>query len=278
MRALVTWLRETQGRRVVFRDVPPGSWRSEFFGVSERLIVKPIKDAERLLDEGEVELVILLYDDLDTLGSRSAEFTNRIDSRVMNALLHALDGLHERGGVLVAGTTNRVDLLDEALIRPGRFGDLILKIGRPDRDAARAVFRCHLRPSVKFWTNGHAATPAEMVEQSIDAAVARLFADSDPKDALAELVLAGGQRRLVWPREVVSGAMIANIVKRAKRRALGRSLIGPVGLVPEDLAAAADDEIDSIAERFADPFKAREILGDRTLPITRGEPRRRRIA
>ncbi len=114
-----------------------------------------------------------------------------------------------------------------------------------------------------------------MVERCIDAAVTRLYRDADMQDALAELVLAGGQRRPVWPRDVVSGAMIENIVNRAKRLAARRGVIGPRGLVYSDFAHAADVELDAASLRLRDPMKAREILGERDLPIARVEAKRR---
>ena len=112
---------------------------------------------------------------------------------------------HLRRRILFIGATNRTDLLDEALLRPGRFGDLILSIPRPDREAARAIFRCHLDPGVRFWTDGRNIPGTEMIEQFAEAALARLFRDADPADAVAELLLAGGQRRPVYAPELLSG-------------------------------------------------------------------------
>ncbi len=277
-RMIATVLTTVHGQRVKFINVAPGSWRDQFFGVSEQKVVAPIERAERLIALGQADLVILFYDELDTLGSRSAEVTSRIDSRVQSALLHKMDGIfarHLRSRILFVGATNRTDLLDEALLRPGRFGDLILAIPRPDRGAAEAIFRCHLEPGVRFWTDGQVIAGTEMVEQCAEAALARLFADADPADALAELVLAGGQRQPVYAPEVISGALIASLVRRAKRLALKRGLIGPPGLIPDDFARAADQELDAIAARLVDPFKIREILGDRSLPVIHGIPRRR---
>jgi proteasome-associated ATPase len=279
VRALVDHMKRNHGRRVGFENVAPGSWRNPFFGVSDEKIIEPLVRAEQRLAAGEVDMMILYYDELDTFGSRTGEITSRIDSRLLNALLHKIDsitGRPERRLILLVGATNRIDLLDEALIRPGRFGDQIIQIPRPNRAGARAIFRCHLSPKVRFWTNGEAAPPEEMVERCADAALTPLFRDADPLDALAELVLAGGERRLVWPREVVSGAMIAGIVQRAKRLALRRGLVGPAGLVPGDFARASEEELDTIASRFSDPYKVREILGERDLPVARSVPRVRR--
>jgi proteasome-associated ATPase len=223
--------------------------------------------------------VIIFYDELDTLGSRSAEITSRIDSRVLSALLSHMDGVTGRNRkhhILFIGATNRTDILDKALLRPGRFGDLILKVPRPDREAAQAILRCHLGSALRYHTDGEIVAPEVMVERCIAAALARLYADADPAEALAELVLASGQRRPVYGHEVLSGAMLASVVQRAKRLALRRGLVGPRGLVPDDFARSADDELDAIAERLCDPFKVREILDDRTLPVTHGIPRRRR--
>jgi proteasome-associated ATPase len=278
VRGLVGHLQQSLGQRVDFENVPPGSWRSPWYGASDSAVVEPLVRAERRLAEGLIDLVVLFYDELDTLGTRSTDVTSRIDSRVLNALLHKIDGVsarQEKRQILLVGATNRIDLIDEALIRPGRFGDLIMTIPRPNREAARAIFRCHVSCSVKFWTDGEIVPPEEMVEQCASAVLARLYADSEPADALAELVLAGGQRQLVWPRQVVSGALIAGIVQRAKRQGLRRGLVGPPGLIPADFAKAADEELDSIAARLADPFKVREILGEPTLPVAHGIPRRR---
>jgi proteasome-associated ATPase len=277
-RMIATVLTTVHGQRVKFINVAPGAWRDPFYGVSDHKVVAPLERAERLLAEGRADLVILFYDELDTLGSRSADVTSRIDSRVLSALLHRMDGIlarHLRSKILFIGATNRTDLLDEALLRPGRFGDLILPIPRPDREAARAIFRCHLDPGVRFWTNGQVIPGSTMVEQCAEAALARLFVDADPADALAELVLAGGQRRPVYAPEILSGALIASLVRRAKRLALRRGLIGPPGLIPDDFARAADEELDAIAARLVDPFKIREILGDRSLSVVHGVPRRR---
>jgi proteasome-associated ATPase len=277
-RLIATMLTTVHGQRVKFINVAPGSWRDPFYGVSDHKVVAPIERAERLITEGLADLVILFYDELDTLGSRSADITSRIDSRVLSALLHRMDGVlsrHLRRRILFIGATNRTDLLDEALLRPGRFGDLILSISRPDREAARAIFRCHLDPGVKFWTDGQVIAGTEMVEHCAEAALARLFRDADPADALAELVLAGGQRRPVYGPEVLSGALIASLVRRAKRLALRRGLIGPAGLIPDDFGRAADEELAAIAVRLVDPFKIREILGDQTLPVVHGVPRHR---
>ena len=167
-RGMVDHLRRIAGSRVDFGDAPPGSWRSPWFGTSEHQIVEPIIRAERRLAEGQCDLVILFYDELDTLGTRSTDVTSRIDSRVLSALLHKIDGVaarREKRQILLVGATNRIDLIDEALIRPGRFGDQITYIPRPNRERARAIFRCHLSPAVRFWTNGEAAAPAEMVEK-----------------------------------------------------------------------------------------------------------------
>jgi proteasome-associated ATPase len=268
-----------RGHRVAIENVAPGSWRHPLYGMTDRIIVEPIERAKRRVASGEVDLMILFYDELDSLGSRSSDISSRIDSRVLPVLLHAIDGVtgcRERRQILLFGATNREDLVDEALLRSGRFGGLTVRISRPDREAARAIFRCHLGPETRFRHNGEAIDPEAMVERCIAAALAPLYADADPADALAELVLAGGRRQPVWARDVVSGALIANVVNRARMLALKRGLIGPRGLVPEDLARAVDAELDAIASRLADPNKAREILGDRTLPVAQGHPRRRR--
>lgn len=269
VKALATWVQEQFNRRVLFRNVPPGSWRSSWYGQSEERIVAPLRQARAWLEEGQADLVIVFYDEMDTLGTRSSDVTNHIDSRVMTAFLSELDGLAGRKGILVCGATNRVDQVDEGLLRKGRFGDLILHIPRPGREAARSILKRHLPANLPYWTDGDADDPGQ---RCIDAVVGHFYKDADGGDALVELVLADGQRRPVFPRDVMSGAVLANVALGAKREALRRSLSGPKGMTPDDLLRAAGRELDVFARRLQDPGKAREILGERELPIVRVEP------
>ena len=275
-RALATWFETEQGRRVIFRHIAPGAWRSSLYGSSEQLVVEPFQDIERSIESGEAEVGILFYDELDTFGSRSHDIGNHIDSRVMTRFLDALDGFNKRGDTVVLAATNRADVIDEALLRPGRFGDVVIQVPRPDRDAARAILRCYLRPNTRFFTNGSGKVePEEMVERCIDSAVSVVYANGQTENALAELVLQDGQRRHVWPKDVANGAMLKNIVRRAKEVAFQRGQVGPRGLDPADLEYAAEVELDNVAGRLCHPVKAREILGDYQMPIARVEPLRR---
>ncbi len=118
-KGLATWAEKEFNQRVVFRTIPPGRWRDPFYGVSEQRIVEPIRSAQRLISEDKADFVILFYDEIDTLGSRSGDVTNHVDSRVMTAFLAELDGVQRRDRIFVCGATNRIELVDEALLRPG---------------------------------------------------------------------------------------------------------------------------------------------------------------
>ena len=271
-RALATWFETEMGRRVIFRHVAPGAWRSSFYGSSEQLVVEPFREIESAIESGDAQVGVLFYDELDTFGCRSHDIGNHIDSRVMTRFLDALDGFRERGNTIVLAATNRADVIDEALLRPGRFGDMIIQVPRPNQEAARAILRCYLRPSTRFFSNGSGKVePQEMVERCIDSAVSVVYANGQPDNALAELTLQDGQRRHVWPKDVANGAMLKNIVRRAKEVAFQRGQVGPRGLDPADLEYAAEVELDNIASRLRHPLKAREILGDHQLPIARVE-------
>lgn len=61
---------------------------------------------------------------------------------MLSTLLTEMDGVVSAEGVLVVGATNRVDMLDDALLRPGRFDDVV-EVGLPDEDARLQILRIH---------------------------------------------------------------------------------------------------------------------------------------
>src|SRR5208337_1789079 len=87
---------------------------------------------------------VVFFDEVDSIGSMRGESLHRIDDRVLNAFMAELSGLEDRGNVVVVSATNLLSLLDSALMRGGRLGDLVLKIPRPNRNAAREIFHRHM--------------------------------------------------------------------------------------------------------------------------------------
>jgi proteasome-associated ATPase len=198
----------------------------------------------------------LYFDDIDQLGARGESASTAIDSRVLPAFLSEIDGLEALGRVTLIGSTNRPDLLDEALLRSGRFGDKVFRIPRPNREAAREIFRKHLSPDLPYQTNGNGGEPTErmaerMAEQMIEAALSSIYSPGGENHTLATLAFRDGSRKPLKAAQVMSGALISNAVREAKERSCRRALKhGPVGISAADLLAALDRQLSSIAQRL----------------------------
>ncbi|NOZ20007.1 MAG: AAA family ATPase [Planctomycetes bacterium] len=265
-KALGTFLKSqavTSGE-VKFCALPPGSFRSHYYGMTEQRIRQVFRVCRDFSKRKDGNRCILFCDELDTWGRRSADVTNSVDSRVLTCFLSEVDGLDETGNIFLIGATNRADdLVDSALMRPGRFGDNILRIPRPGREAIRDIFGKYLTPDLPFRRNGHRASQAEAAEiaaEIIDAATSRIFRAND--DArIATLIMRDGSRRDVHAREIISGAMCENIVRRAKVRSCVRGLAEETGITPADVIEAVDDEVTSAARSLRSPSNARAVLG-----------------
>ena len=248
-KALANYLARLQGIKARFFNVKPGAHRSMWYGQTEENI-RELFALARKVSAGDGKFVALFFDDIDHLGSRGDSLSTAIDTRVLPAFLHEIDGLEGLDRVLLIGATNRPDLLDEALLRPGRFGDKVFRIPRPNREAAREIFRKYLVPELPYYsTNGK--TGQDLTAAMIEAALAALYAPNGENSTLATLTFRDGSRRPLTAPQVMSGALIANAVAEAKRRSCLRAVrSGPVGLTTADLLAAMDRELWSIAQRL----------------------------
>ena len=230
-----------------FMNIPAGSQRHWYYGATERNYRHLFATARQATKENDQTRVIMFWDELDNIGHRGQGFANDVDDRTMTALFTELDGLQSSENILAIGATNREDLIDIALRRPKRFGDKIFRLGRPTEEAAADIFSKYLRPELPFYSNGRKAPGASMAAEIIDAAVAHLYAPNSPRAKLAELTFRNGSKRAIGPRDVVSGAMIENVVRMASYRSCVRALIGRGGIAREDVLDAVDDELDSVA-------------------------------
>ncbi|UCD20580.1 MAG: CDC48 family AAA ATPase [archaeon] len=110
---------------------------SMWVGKSEEGIRKMFRRAR------QVSPCIIFFDELDALASkRGHSLGNKVTERVLNQLLAEMDGLEEINDIVILGATNRPDMLDSALLRPGRF-DRILSIPVPDKAGRLEVFKVH---------------------------------------------------------------------------------------------------------------------------------------
>ena len=218
---------------------------NKYVGETERKIREVFQKARDKSREGFP--VIIFFDEMDSLfRSRGMGISSDMESTLVPQFLSEIDGVENLRDVIVIGASNRQDLLDPAVLRPGRL-DIKIKIDRPNLDGAKDIFAIYLTPDLPF---------AEKVCQEFDSdteAVASHFIDEAAREMYAttdenrfiEVTYARGERETLFFKDFVSGAMIENIVSRAKKAAIKR-FIGSEGtekgMCLADLKAAIREE------------------------------------
>jgi proteasome-associated ATPase len=246
---------------VRFLSLAPGAHRSPLYGASDRSIINTFKVAREFARVAG-NICVIFMDELDNWGRRSADIGNTIDSRVMDTLLTQIDGIDSSDHILLIGASNRADdMLDVALTRPGRFGDNVFRLPRPGREAAADIFSRYLSPSLPYRRNGQMLDGTEASARFVDAAVARIFSPNGGSHKVAELVMRDGTRREVLGPELISGAIIENMARKAKQKSCLRALNSRPGIMLEELIEAVDSELSSSAKTLRSPCNARDILG-----------------
>ena len=261
-RALANRLRAlSPSGRARFMNIKPGSLHSMWYAESERNYREVFRVAREAGDRDPDIPVVIYFDEVDAIGAVRGAAVTRVDDRVLTAFMAELDGLESRGNVMVVASTNRRDVLDPGLTRPGRLGDAVIHVPPPGRKAARAILGKHLRPSVPYARNGHGPDEAATREEILDAAAARLFAPNGDSD-LAVLMFRDGTQRTVKARDLVSGAVIAKIALAAIERACLREAgTGEAGVRLDDVVWAMETEMASAA-RVLTPANCRAYLTD----------------
>jgi len=175
---------------------------------------------------------------------------------VVAQFLSEIDGVESLDNVIVMGASNRQDLIDPAVLRPGRL-DLKIKVNRPDREAAREIFSKYLKVDLPL--NGKLVEqhggPEAAVNVLIERLIDNMYSTGDENKFL-EVTYAKGEREIFYFKDFSSGAMIENIVARAKKKSVKRTIdYGVRGIKLEDLLDAVQDE-----------FKENEDLPNTTNP------------
>ena len=277
-RGLANWLASlSKTGRSRFINVKPAGLHSMWYGQTEanyREVFAVAREAGA--SEPEVPVVIFL-DEIDAIAGERGRSSHQIDDRVANAFMAELNGLEDRGNVLVVTATNRLDTLDSALTRKGRLGDLMLRIPRPGRKAARQIFEKHLPGGVPYAANGH--PPEDTRSGAIDTAVSMIFSPNGDGE-LAQIMFRDGKRRAVRAGDLISGAEIASIAQAATERACAREAGGgESGLQTADLVGAVGDFLDSAA-RVLTPRNCRNYLDDlpQDVDVVRVDPAERKVS
>jgi proteasome-associated ATPase len=215
---------------------------NKYVGETERQIRLIFQRAKEKSDEGVP--VIVFFDEMDSLfRTRGTGISSDVESTIVPQLLSELDGVESLKNVIVIGASNREDLIDPAILRPGRL-DVKIKISRPDADAARQIFGIYLGGDIPLDEGEVAAAGSGelLVARMIDDTVALMYS-TDPENRFLEVTYANGDREVLFFKDFSSGAMIENIVRRAKKDAIKREIAGgPSGLQLTDLLAAIKQE------------------------------------
>ncbi|MEW6741305.1 MAG: ATP-binding protein [Planctomycetota bacterium] len=257
-RAIANWFAQISPTgRSRFMNIKPGGLNSMWYGQTEKNYRDAFAAARRAAEQDSDIPVVMFFDEIDSVATTRTMSLVRVDDRVLPAFMAELCGLEPRHNVLVIAATNRPDALDPAVVRPGRLGDAIYEVPRPNRVAARAIFAKHLPAGIPIAGADEIGEAAR--EAAIEAAIARIYAPNGAGD-LATLACRDGRRRAVKARDLVSGAIIAQIAKGAAYRAAMRECqTGAVGVRTEDLLEMADEVFEQTA-RLLTPANCRGHL------------------
>jgi len=229
--------------RSYFLNIKGPELLNKYVGETERQIRLIFQRAKEKSDEGFP--VIVFFDEMDSLfRTRGSGVSSDVESTIVPQLLSELDGVETLKNVIVIGASNREDLIDPAILRPGRL-DVKIKIERPNEAAAAQIFQIYLDTQLPFAASElsrYGGDRTAMIESMVGDIVTRMYDESD-KNRFLEVTYANGDREVLYFKDFASGAMIENIVRRAKKDAIKREIAGePEGLQRTDLLNAITQE------------------------------------
>src|SRR6476620_8162636 len=242
--------------RSYFINIKGPELLNKYVGETERQIRLVFQRAREKSEEGWP--VIVFFDEMDSMfRTRGSGISSDMESTIVPQLLAEIDGVETLKNVIVIGASNREDLIDPAILRPGRL-DVKIKIERPDAAQAMDVMAKHLHPSVPIHPDEVEKQGGDLqlaCHRMIEKTIERMYAASD-ENRFLEVTYASGDKEILYFKDFNSGAMIENIVRRAKKDAIKRFLSkGEKGIKGEDLFHAIRDE-----------FKENEDLPNTTNP------------
>ncbi|MFD5872371.1 proteasome ATPase [Streptomyces sp. NPDC060322] len=229
---------------------------NKYVGETERHIRLVFQRAREKASEGTP--VIVFFDEMESLfRTRGSGVSSDVENTIVPQLLAEIDGVEGLENVIVIGASNREDMIDPAILRPGRL-DVKIKIERPDAEAAKDIFAKYLTPSLPLHSDDlaeHTGSREAAAHAMIQSVVERMYTESE-ENRFLEVTYANGDKEVLYFKDFNSGAMIQNIVDRAKKMAIKAFLEqGQKGLRVSHLLQACVDE-----------FKENEDLPNTTNP------------
>jgi len=243
--------------RSFFLNIKGPELLNKYVGETERQIRLVFQRAREKSEEGWP--VIVFFDEMDSMfRTRGSGISSDMESTIVPQLLTEIDGVESLKNVIVIGASNREDLIDPAILRPGRL-DVKIKIERPNEDAAAQIFGRYLKADLPLDADTvrdlGGGDPNKAVAAMIEQTVAEMYR-TDEQNQFLEVTYQNGDKEVMFFKDFSSGAMIENIVRRAKKLAIKRVIDGgATGLRVDDLIASIHQE-----------FKEHEDLPNTTNP------------
>ncbi|SOC54456.1 proteasome-associated ATPase [Ornithinimicrobium cerasi] len=229
---------------------------NKYVGETERHIRLIFQRAREKSADGRP--VVVFFDEMESLfRTRGSGVSSDVETTIVPQLLAEIDGVERLDNVIVIGASNREDMIDPAILRPGRL-DVKIKIERPDAAGARDIFAKYLTTDVPLHPDevaAHGGDRRATVAAFIDVTVGGMYAVS-PENAFLEVTYAGGDREVLYFKDFASGAMVRNIVDRAKKLAI------------KDLLLSGDEGLRQrhLDQAYLDEFRENEDLPNTTNP------------
>jgi proteasome-associated ATPase len=230
--------------RSYFLNIKGPELLNKYVGETERQIRLVFQRAREKSEEGWP--VIVFFDEMDSMfRTRGTGISSDMESTIVPQLLAEIDGVETLRNVIVIGASNREDLIDPAILRPGRL-DVKIKIERPDAEAAAQIFGRYLTIDLPLdedeVTSLGGGDRGKCTQAMIEATVAEMYR-VDEANQFLEITYQNGDKEIMYFKDFSSGAMIENIVRRAKKLAIKRHLAGePKGIRTDDLLASIHQE------------------------------------
>ena len=248
--------RTGQEGKSYFLNIKGPELLNKYVGETERHIRLVFQRAREKASQGTP--VIVFFDEMDSLfRTRGSGVSSDVENTIVPQLLSEIDGVETLENVLVIGASNREDMIDPAILRPGRL-DVKIKIERPDAESARDIFSKYLTPTLPL----HADDLAEFggdreacVQAMIQRTVERMYTESE-ENRFLEVTYANGDKEVLYFKDFNSGAMIQNIVDRAKKMAIK-------DLLDNDQKGL---RVSHLLQACVDEFKENEDLPNTTNP------------
>ncbi len=258
--SLATMVGEKRGEdpsaKSYFLNVKGPELLNKYVGETERHIRLIFARAREKASQGMP--VVVFFDEMESLfRTRGTGLSSDVETTIVPQLLAEIDGVERLDNVIVIGASNREDMIDPAILRPGRL-DVKIKIERPDAEGAEEIFGKYLTPDLPIHADDlaeHGGSKTEAVQAMIRSVVERMYAE-DEENQFLEVTYASGDKETLYFKDFNSGAMIQNVVDRAKKMAIKDLLAtGQRGIRVEHLLSACVDE-----------FKENEDLPNTTNP------------